>query len=82
MRLVPATVIHWLYLTSTSVLLYVMAVQYRAGKYLNEIYETSIGTDNVFCEVNVKEVQSNKNFNQTKIFYFMSFYKSNYQEDK
>ena len=34
-----------------------MAVQYRAGKYLDEIQETSIGTDNVFCEVNVKEVQ-------------------------
>ena len=57
MRLVPATVIHWLYLTPTSVLLYVMAVQYRTGKYLNEIHETSIGTDNVFCEINVKEVQ-------------------------
>ena len=57
MRLVPATVVHWLYLTSTSVLLYIMAVQYRAGKYLDEIHETSIGTDNVFCEINVKEVQ-------------------------
>ena len=35
-----------------------MAVQYRTGKYLNEIHETSIGTDNVFCEINVKEVQN------------------------
>ena len=34
-----------------------MAVQYRTGKYLDEIQETSIGTDNVFREVNVKEVQ-------------------------
>ena len=58
MRLVPATVVHWLYITSTiSVLLYVMAVQHRTWKYLNEIHETSIGTDNVFCEINVKEVQ-------------------------
>ena len=34
-----------------------MAVQYRAGKYLDELGETSIGTDNHFCEENVKEVQ-------------------------
>ena len=60
MWLVPATVVHWLYITSTRrVLLCVMAtaVQYRTGKYLNEIHETSIGVDNIFCEINVKEVQ-------------------------
>ncbi|KAL5249965.1 hypothetical protein ACHWQZ_G015891 [Mnemiopsis leidyi] len=34
-----------------------MTVQYRASKYLDEIEETSIGTDNHFCEENVREVQ-------------------------
>ena len=34
-----------------------MAVQYRAGRYLDELAETtSIGTDNLFCEGNLKEV--------------------------
>ena len=33
-----------------------MAVQYRAEKYLDEIMETGIGTDNNFCEENLREV--------------------------
>lgn len=35
---------------------YIMAVQYRAKKYLDEIMETGIGTDNNFCEENLREV--------------------------
>ncbi|KAL5268695.1 hypothetical protein ACHWQZ_G002522 [Mnemiopsis leidyi] len=38
-----------------------MAVQYRAKRYLEELGETSIGTDNHFCEDNVKEVRSATN---------------------
>ena len=33
-----------------------MAVQYRAEKYLDKIMETGIGTDNNFCEENLREV--------------------------
>ena len=33
-----------------------MAVQYRAEKYLDEIMKTGIGTDNNFCEENLREV--------------------------
>ena len=33
-----------------------MAVQYRSKKYLDEIMETSIGTDDQFCEENLREV--------------------------
>ena len=35
----------------------IMAVQYRASKYLEGIVDTGIGTDNHFGEVNLQEVQ-------------------------
>ena len=35
----------------------IMAVQYRANKYLEGIGDTGIGTDNHFGEVNLREVQ-------------------------
>ena len=40
-----------------------MAVQYRAGKYLDELWETTgFGTDNYFGEVNLKQLhEASKN---------------------
>ena len=34
------------------------SVQFSANKYLEEIGESGIGTDNLFCEDNLKEVRN------------------------